>query len=207
MAPPDRPTRSYDSPVRRQKVAETRERIVAAGEELLHGFPVWNWSALTARAVAERAGVTERTVYRYFGDQRGLRDAVIDHMEQESGVQLEGLSLDEVQDAAALIFDYVSKFPIEPRTERDPTVAAANERQRRALLDAVRPATKGWRRRDRAIAAGMLDVLWSPVAFERLVTDWDLSPKDATVAITWTIALVQRALEEGRRPSARPASR
>ena len=32
--------RRYDSTVRRQRAAETRERIVAAGAELLHGFPI-----------------------------------------------------------------------------------------------------------------------------------------------------------------------
>ena len=40
-------TRTYDSPVRRQQAEETRERIVSAGAELLHGFAVWNWRALT----------------------------------------------------------------------------------------------------------------------------------------------------------------
>lgn len=200
MAKPEAPRRRYDSPVRREQAAATRERIVAAGTELLHGFPVWNWRALTARAVAQHAGVTERTVYRHFGSERGLRDAVMGRMEQDSGVRLEGLNLDEVQDAAARIFEYVSRFPLEPRTPRDPTVAAANERQRAALLRAVRRATTGWRPRDRTIAAAMLDVLWAPVAFERLVTDWELDPKDATAAITWTIGLIQRALDEGPRP-------
>ena len=52
-----RERRPYDSPVRRQRAAETRERIIAAGAELLHGFPVWNWRALTVRSVAERARV------------------------------------------------------------------------------------------------------------------------------------------------------
>src|SRR3954469_14909974 len=78
------PRRAYDSPVRRQRVAETRERIVAAGAELLHGFPIWNWDALTPGAVAEHAGVTERTVYRYFGSERELRDAVMARMEHEA---------------------------------------------------------------------------------------------------------------------------
>src|SRR5204862_2508851 len=58
--------RKYDSPVRRRQAAETRERIIAAGVDILHGFPVWNWRALTVGAVAERAGVNERTVYRHF---------------------------------------------------------------------------------------------------------------------------------------------
>jgi AcrR family transcriptional regulator len=201
VAAPETPRRRYDSPVRRQQAAATRERIVAAGTELLHGFPVLNWRALTVRAVAEHAGVTERTVYRYFGSERDLRDAVMGRMERDAGVELEGLSLDQVQEVAARIFEYVSKFPLEPRTPRDPTVAATNERQRAALLGAVKRATRGWRPRDRVIAAAMLDVLWAPVAFERLVTDWELDPEEATAAITWTIGLVQRALDEGPRPT------
>lgn len=201
MARPDPPRRRYESPVRRRQVAETRERLVTAGAELLHGFPVWNWQALTARAVAERAGVSERTVYRYFANERELRDAVMARMERDAGIELERLTLEQVQEAAARILRYVSSFPIEPRTEPDPTVQAANERQRAALLRAVRPATKGWRARDRAIAAAVLDVLWAPVTYERLVTDWQLPPADATRAITWTIDLVQRALRDGPRPT------
>lgn len=49
--------RKYDSPVRRQRAADTRERIISAGAELLHGFPVWNWRALTVRGVAGKSVV------------------------------------------------------------------------------------------------------------------------------------------------------
>jgi AcrR family transcriptional regulator len=200
-SPPAR--RRYESPVRRKQVADTRDRLVTAGAELLHGFPVWNWKALTHRAVAERAGVTVRTAYRYFASERDLRDAVMQRMEEEAGIQLEGLDLDQVQDTAARILQHVADFPIEPRMPRDPTVAAANERQRTALVGAVRRATTRWPAKDRAIAAAVLDVLWSPVTYERLVTDWELDAKDATTAITWTIGLVQRALEDGPRPRTR----
>jgi len=196
----DRPRRRYDSPLRRQRAEETRERIVTIGAELLHGFPIWNWGALTARAVAERAGVNERTVYRYFPSERALRDAVLARLEQEAGVELDGLTLEGVQDVAARILEYASTFPIEPRTPRDPTVAAANARQRAALVAAVRRSATRWPPVDRTIAAAMLDVLWSPVSFERMVTDWELDPDEAIVGITWTIGLIQRALEDGPRP-------
>jgi AcrR family transcriptional regulator len=195
--------RRYDSPVRRQHVAETRDRLVSAGAELLHGFPVWNWQALTVRTVAERAGVSERTVYRYFANERELRDAVMARMEHDAGIELDALTLEQVQEAAARILAYVSTFPVEPRTPRDPTVQAANERQRAALLRAVRPATKRWPDRDRVLAAAMIDVLWAPVTYERLVTDWQLEPVEATRAITWVIELVQRALVDGPRPRTR----
>jgi AcrR family transcriptional regulator len=187
--------RRYDSPVRRAQAAETRERIVAAGAELLHGFPVWNWRALTARSVAERAGVNERTVYRHFPTERDLRDAVLERMRAEAGVDLEDLTVERVQEVATRIFEYTSNFPLEARTPRDATVAAENARQRDALLSAVSGAAAGWPAEDRAVVAGLLDVLWSPISFERLVGDWELDPKDAIAGITWLIGLIQAALD------------
>ena len=200
MTEPERTRRRYDSPVRRERAAQTRERIVIAGAELLHGFPVWNWRALTVRAVAERAGVNERTVYRHFANERELRDAVLDRLTEEAGVELEGLTLDDVSEVTARILEYSSFFPVEPRTERDATVAAANARQRAVLLAAVTEHTQEWSDVDRALVAAMFDVLWSPVSYERMVVDWDVDPKDAIRAITWVIGLVQTAVTEGRGP-------
>ena len=200
MTEPTRQTRSYESPVRQQRAAETRERILTAGAELLHGFPVWNWRALTVRAVATRAGVNERTVYRHFANERELRDAVMGRLEEEAGVDIEGLRLEDVADVTTRIFEFVSSFPLAPRTLRDSTVAATNERQREALLAAVAPSTTAWSTVDRALAASMLDVLWSVVSYERLVVDWDVDPKDAIRGITWVIGLVEDAVRQGRGP-------
>jgi len=107
-----------------------RDRILTAGSEVLHGYPIWNWGALTVRAVAARAGVNERTVYRYFANERELRDAVMQRLSEEAGVHVDGLRLDDVPDLTARMLEYASSFPLEPRTARDPTVAATNERQR-----------------------------------------------------------------------------
>ncbi len=203
MSAPVRARRAYDSPVRRQRAAETRERIVAAGAEVLHGFPTWNWHALTVRAVAQRAGVNERTVYRYFANERELRDAVMGRFEEEAGIEVERLRLEDVADVTARTFEYVSSFPIAPRTPRDPTVAAANQRQREALLaavEAVAPSAGEWSDVDRALAASMLDVLWAVVSYERLVIDWEMAPTDAIRGITWVIGLVEAAIREGRGP-------
>jgi AcrR family transcriptional regulator len=195
-----RPRRRYDSPLRRQQAAETRERIVAAGAALLHGFPVWNWRALTIRAVAERAGVNERTVYRYFPTERDLRDAVMARLESEAGVVLDGLTLDRLREVTAQIFDYVSTFPVEARLPDDPTLAAANARQREAILGAVTPSTESWPPDDRAIAAGMLDALWSVALYERLVSTWELDSSEAVRGITWVMGLIEDAIRDGRRP-------
>jgi len=188
--------------VRSQRVAQTRARIVSAGAEILHGYPIWNWGALTVRAVAQRAGVNERTVYRYFGSERALRDAVMAQLEDEAGVDLEGLTLDGLQKFTTQILEFVSSFPLEPRTPHDPTLTTANQRQRKALLAAVDPPTEQWSEVDRSIAAAMFDVLWSIGTYERLVADWGLEPAQAISAVTWAISLVQQAIAGDRRPDA-----
>lgn len=201
MSRPARKRRRYESPLRRQRAAETRDRIIAAGAELLHDHAVWNWQALTVRAVAERAGVNQRTVYRHFANERQLREAVLARLQEQAGVQLEGLALEDLQAVTARIFEYVASFPLEPRTHLDATLTAASRRQREALLAAVEPRTRKWSRVDRFLAAAMLDVLWSVTSYERLVADWKLEPEEATRGVRWLMGLVQEAIRDDRRPA------
>lgn len=200
MSEKPRRRRRYDSPLRRQRAAETRERIITAGAELLHDFPVWNWHALTVRAVARRAEVNERTVYRHFANEGELREAVMARHQEEAGVDLEGLELEELREITTRILEYVSTFPLEPRTPRDPTLIAAGKRQREALLSAVAPVTENWAEADRALAAAMLDVLWSVASYERLVADWKLDPREAIRGVTWVMGLVEDAIRSNRGP-------
>ncbi len=191
-----RTRRSYVSPVRSERAAKTRERIIAAGAEILHEHAVWNWNELTMRGVARRAGVNERTVYRHFTGEAELRQAVMTRLEQESGVVLEDLRLDDLRAFTARVLGYVSSFPLDPRTTRDPTLMAAHDRMRDALLDAVQQGSSRLSETDRTIAAAMLDVLWSVGSYERLVADWELDPEDAIAGITWVIGLVERSIRE-----------
>jgi AcrR family transcriptional regulator len=195
--------RRYDSSLRRERAAQTRERIVEAGMQLAHECPVWDWRALTIRAAAERAGVSERTVYRHFPGERDFHDAVMQRLEEQAGVTLEALRLEDVAEAAARVFAHVSSFPMVPRTPPlDPTLTATDQRRRASLLNAVAPVTVGWPDADRRMAAGMLDILWAVMSYERLVTAWELSPQQATRAITWVIGLIEAAVREGRAPEA-----
>jgi AcrR family transcriptional regulator len=191
--------RRYDSALRRQQAADTRDRIVAAGSELLRASSVRDWRALTVRAVAERAGVHERTVYRHFGNEQGLRDAVMHRLEGEAGIDLGAMELADVAGVAARIFEHVSSYPLDAPADGplDPTLLAAKRRQHEALLAAVDGAAAGWSEVDRRKVAALLDVLWSVAAYERLVTDWQLERRDAIGAITWAIGLVEGAVRAG----------
>jgi AcrR family transcriptional regulator len=188
--------RSYDSTLRRQRAAGTRARIIAAGSELLHGSSVREWHGLTIRAVAEKAGVNERTVYRHFVNEQGLRDAVMHQFEEEAGIDLRGMQLDDVADVTARIFDHVSSYPPDSRQSLDPTLLDAKRRQHEALLTAVSARAGGWSDADRRLAAAVLDVLWSVASYERMVVDWQMDPAEATRGISWVMGLVRQAVLE-----------
>jgi AcrR family transcriptional regulator len=195
-----RSARPYDSPLRRAQAASTRDRIIEAACALLRDSSIRNWRSLTIRAVADEADVNERTVYRYFSNERGLRDAVMRHMEKEAGIELSGLDLDDIAEVARRIFTQVSTFQFEPKPPLEPTLSEASLRQREALHDALAPWTADWPAEDAAAVAGLFDVLWSVGAYERLVADWRLDPERATGVLTWAIGLVAEAVRRGDRP-------
>ena len=65
-------------------------------------------------------------------------------------------------------------------------------------------AAADWPETDRRMAAGMLDVLWGVMSYERLVAAWELTPQQATRAITWVIGLIEAAICDGRAPEGGP---
>lgn len=196
----DAPRRAYDSPVRRQRAAETRQRIVSAGAELAHASSNWSMRDLTVRAVAERAGVNERTVYRHFATERDLRDAILGHLQAEAGISVDGLELKDFGALAARLVGYLSTFATTPRVISDPTLLAVDQRRREALLQAIEPTTGDWSDRERAIAAAALDVFWSVSSYERMTTVWGLDEAEVARAVTWVIGLVEQAITSGDSP-------
>ncbi|MGI5452427.1 TetR/AcrR family transcriptional regulator [Streptomyces sp. CA-249302] len=200
---PARQRRRYDSPVRQERAARTRDRIVAAGSRLVHGFPVWDWKELTFRAVAAEAGVGERTVYRHFPTERELHNAVMRRLEEEAGLSYDGLGLDDLADVTTRSFATLSSFAV-PRWSapdpEEPPLAAQDQRRRDALLDAIAPHTAEWSEARRQMAAAILDVLWNVPSYERLMTKWAFDGERSTRAITWAMDVLAEAIREGHGP-------
>ena len=72
-------SRQYTSPTRAQAKAETRERILEAVvrvilEQGIHAFSVQN--------VAERSGISHRTVYRHFASREGLLEGLSESLQE-----------------------------------------------------------------------------------------------------------------------------
>jgi len=195
-----RAKRSYNSPLREQQSRETRDRIVAAGAELVHEFHAWDWTNLTARAVGERAGVSERAVQSDFPTELQLRDAVLQRLVDESGVNLDALELGDFSGVIESMFTYLSSFAIKPETVADPSFASMDKYRRDMLLGAVERAMPDWQAEDRTSVAAMLDIFWNPLLYERLVEAWDMSPDQAVKVITWLVRLVEEAAYDNRHP-------
>ncbi len=192
--------RRYVSQVRRDQAGQTRERIVVAGVELVRSFDSWDWSGLTFRAVAQRAGVGERTVYRHFPNERGLRDAIMVRLGEEAGVDYEQLSLPAVSEVAGRLFRSLGFFAVADVSSppNDPTFVAVDQSRREALLRAVARAKPDWPDRDRLRLAAALDVLWGVPSYDRLVSAWGMSPEAAVEVLTW-------AIDELAGPDSQPA--
>ena len=194
--------RSYDSPVRRQQSADTRQRIISVGAEMVHELPTWDdMQNLTFRAISERAGVSERTVYRYFATERQLKDAIVEHLVAASGVNLETIQLDKFAEVTAHIFKELTAFSASGQRHIDPAFATLDEQRRQALLNAVVSATESWPAKDQRMTAAMLDMLWDIPPYQRLMSVWGLDNDSATQAVTWLIGLMQKAIADDHRPT------
>ncbi len=203
-----RAKRPYDSPARRRRVAETREGIVSAGAGLVREFTTWDWDGLTFRAVAERAGLSERTVYRHFPTERHLHDAVMARLEDEAGITYEDVELGNVARVTARFFESLHRFAVEEtvHTPVGPAFVGADERRRAALLRAVSAEAPDLTEVQQRIAAGLLDVMWSPASYERLARAWKLDDQTAFGAVEWVIAKLVSATRSGELADADPAA-
>jgi AcrR family transcriptional regulator len=159
-----------------------------------------DWRRLTIRAVAERAGVHERTVYRHFPTEQDLREALMHRLEQESGVTVDGIGVEDLDTYVTRLFRYLSSFSTSSGRPPDATLEAIDQRRKDAILTAVTRGAAQWSDADRRLAAALIDVLWGVPSYRRLVSGWALDPAEATRGVTWLIGLVVDAVREGRPP-------
>jgi AcrR family transcriptional regulator len=194
--------RPYRSPSREQAAAATRERIIDAGVRLVREFTTWNWDELTFRAVAERAEVSERTVYRHFPTERHLHDAIMSRLEDEAGIAYDDVALDNLADVTARMFAALGRFAIRDSvgTPHGAAMMGADAKRHDALTRAVAKRAPNVPDAQRRALAGLLDVLWSPPTYERLIGSWNLDKGEAGDAVQWLIAKVIAAIDDNEEP-------
>lgn len=96
------PRSGYRSPLRDQQKADTHKRILDAVRQVIETTGALE--KVSIAAVARRAGVQERTVYRHFGTREGMIDAFFAHHSAELGVPRFARTEDEMLSLGARLF-------------------------------------------------------------------------------------------------------
>lgn len=192
--------RSYNSPLREQQIAETKERIIVAGIELVRSYDSLDWKNLNATAVAKQSGLGKRTVQHYYPTERVLRDAVLQRLVIESGVRFDTLKVGELGDTMEQIFRYLQSFAMTRSYPYDPTVQTLDQQARIMLVKAVSEAKPKWTESQHKAAAAVLDMFWQPPMLERLTSAWDMDVDQAVTIVKWLVDTVENAIQKNKFP-------
>lgn len=176
--------RSYDSSRRREQAEETRRRVLEAAAET---FRERGWEGTSIAAIAERAGVSEETVYARFRTKRALLGAAVERAVR--GDDSRPVPEQDAPRAVAVADDLDERIrlfagDVSARLERAaPLVAAVaaasrSEPELAELLDRLHAT----RRKNLAVFASgdALDTVWaltSPELYELLRRQRDWSQK------------------------------
>lgn len=187
--------RRYDNRKHRAKTANTRLRILSAGAELARESDAWAWPKLTFKAVAQRAGIAERTVYRYFPSESDLHGAVMSYLTEQVGVDYSAVTMDSLAATVAHIFETIGSFAAAkdglPRSTA--AVRASGAERRQALLRAVKIDFSDEPANEQTALAATLDILWHPSSHALLTESWGMTSQQATRTITWAIDMFRFA--------------
>ena len=178
--------RTYRSELRAEQVEATRLRIIEAG---VAGFAPWA-AELPFDKVAERARVSERTVYRHFPTQRDLLQAVTAHIIACSGWDPDELNAENLGQRTARAFTYfgtlIESGEHQPEAQ-SPDTKALRSRRLETIERIVAPYTEGM---DPELARGICAVFAELVrvqVFRGMYEQWGLSGAEAGRAVEWAI--------------------
>ena len=190
--------RPYDSRLRREQQQETRERIVTAATDLLG-----EGNAPSMATVAERAGVSERTVYRHFATRTDLFGAVFASLTDLVAGVYEPTSLDELTETVRSTFPRYERRPEVIRALNSSEIAeesrAARAERRRAMVEsALADITAGFEPAEKRRLEAAVHVLASSSAYLHLHDFWSMDAEESAGVVEWAVrALVRVAVEEG----------
>jgi AcrR family transcriptional regulator len=188
--------------VRDRKKDEVRTRILDAVLALM----VEGGAELNHDAVAIRAGVGRRTVYRYFPDRQALMDATLLRVRQRAGPLVAmPKTMDELVDTLEPIytgFDRIADIVTVIRSTPEGRLLRLAQRARRveAYTQAAAEAVEALPPRDRVLATALLQMLHTTPWLE-MRDNWGLTGEEIARAARWA---VETLLEDLRRRGARP---
>lgn len=183
---------SQPTSIRQGYKEQTRLRILDAAVELIEET---GEAPLTIAAVAERAGVTDRTVYRHFETRDALVRATWSHMQQRVASQGFPRTADEMIQSPPRLFPRFDtarelvRASLYSPAGLDMRMSSNAERQEATLssvTDAFPIADRSWLMRRAAIA----QLINSAYAWEVMAQYWGLDGDEAGKAASEALAVL-----------------
>ena len=192
-----RAARTYSSPLRAEQAEQTTARIVQAAVDLLSEGDA---SDLSMADVAERAGVSVRTVYRSFASKDELLDGVIGWINGHLGSVIEAPPETRHDYETTTADVIVELFQIEPllralfataagRASHQRTAAGRQQSMRGAYAAELEGLDDGEARRLLAV----LHLVASSSGALFMKDYWDLPPEDIGRVMQWAIRVLADA--------------
>jgi AcrR family transcriptional regulator len=199
-------SRPYQSSLRDERARETRLRIRTSAREL---FASTGFTATTITQIAERAGVSQQTVYKAFGTKGAIVGEMLDELEesQERLAILERLVAEEDPQTQLRLFVSMHRTMFEGGIDiiraalaarNEPDVAAMAERGDAARRAGTGRLAEGWARRG-ALRNGLsvddaAEVLWLLSSAHQFVAAMDDLGWDPDRYEQWLADLLTREL-------------
>jgi AcrR family transcriptional regulator len=186
----------------------TRERILGAlAEVVLEG----GLSDFSVQGVADRCGISHRTVYRHFPTRESMLDGLVQQMSdamEAAGGAAEVETVDDLPGAVARNFAMFTDHEALAKAAVRFSVGTATENQdRRQRTDAVAVAVEqlGLAEDDARLAASVLRHLSSSRTW-LLLREAGLDASETSAAAAWAVEALVAAIRDGRVPSAATTS-
>jgi AcrR family transcriptional regulator len=190
-------TRKYNSELRAEQQDQTRLRILEAAAELM-GDPTQ--PELTFAAIGKQARISDRTVYRHFPTKEDLLEAFWSYVNAQLGMAEYPESAEQLLKVMPSVYE---GFDAQAGLIRAHLASPAGREMRQRIAPVRRELfqrmlesyTAGLPAKSRRRVYAIVQLLFSPRAWDSLVENWDMDGSEAAEACSWAIRTLLTALE------------
>lgn len=192
--------RPYDNALRRENAAATRTRILDAVRDLL----VDSRLSLSIPEIAERAGVSEPTVYRHFPNREALLDAAAEAVSAHLGAPPEPRDANDLPVVAIALARYFGRNASWVRAALNepalrPMRMAGRSRRLERLRRIVSPRLAHLDARDRDIAFAVFAAIARTETWDYLTRESGLSNEESGAALSFALRALLETIATGKR--------